>query len=103
MRTQSSQHQYWWKMNLNVNDIRVYSIAPLKEIYPDQEREDYFFIVVEVDMIVTIKWLNKVPDHVARHDLGGIDYKTHTWINNYTSGIDCYERCTNKPDSVLAL
>ena len=90
-------------MKLNVNDMRVYSIVPLKEIYPDQEREDYFFIIVAVDMLVTIKWLDKPPNIGAIYNPDGIDYKTHTWINNYTSGIDYYERCTNKPDSVLAL
>ena len=104
MQTQSSQRQYWWKMNLNVNDIRVYSIIPLKEFYPNQEREDYFFVIVAVDnAVVTIKWLNKIPDLVARRDTDGIDYKTPIWINNHTSGIDHYERCANKPNTFLAV
>jgi hypothetical protein len=82
--------------------MRVYSIVPLKEIYPNQEREDYFFIIVEVNYLVKIKWLDKVP-HRHKNFQDGIDYKTQTWINNHTHRIDDYERCTNKPDSVLAL
>jgi hypothetical protein len=84
--------------------MRVYSIVPLKEYYPDQEREDYFFIIVEVDLLIKIKWLDKAPYHIGAVKIqDGIDYKTETWIKNYTYGIDYYERCINKSDSVLAL